>query len=54
VLVLRPRDEFWDMTARSEPLLHDARRIDMPECDGNLFDTRALDLARDVSAFLDR
>ena len=31
-----------------------ARRIDMPECDGSLFDTRSGDLARDVSAFLDR
>ena len=54
VLVLRPHDEFWDMTARTEPLLRDARRIDMPECDGSLFDTRSGDLARDVSAFLDR
>jgi pimeloyl-ACP methyl ester carboxylesterase len=54
VLVLRPHDEYWEMTARSEPLLRDARRIDMPECDGSLFDTRSNDLARDVSAFLDR
>jgi len=35
-------------------LLRDARRIDMPECDGSLFDTRSSDIARDVSAFLDR
>jgi len=42
------------VTARTEPLLRDARRIDMPECDGSLFDTRSGDLARDVSAFLDR
>jgi hypothetical protein len=41
------------MTARSEPLLR-TTRIDMPECDGSLFDTRSGDLARDVSAFLDR
>jgi pimeloyl-ACP methyl ester carboxylesterase len=54
VLVLRPHDEYWDMTARTEPLLRDARRIDMPECDGSMFDTRSADLARDVSAFLDR
>ena len=54
VLVLRPHDEFWDMTARTEPLLRDARRIDMPECDGSLFDTKSSDIARDVSAFLDR
>src|SRR6185503_11452779 len=54
VLVLRPHDEFWEMTARTEPLLRDARRIDMPECDGSLFDTKSSDIARDVSAFLDR
>ncbi|HEX9773369.1 MAG TPA: alpha/beta hydrolase [Steroidobacteraceae bacterium] len=54
VLVLRPRDECWEMTARTETLLRAARRIDMPDCDGSLFDTRSADVAREVSAFLDR
>jgi hypothetical protein len=42
------------MTARTETLLRAARRIDMPDCDGSLFDMRSAEVAREVSGFLDR
>jgi pimeloyl-ACP methyl ester carboxylesterase len=54
VLVVRPRDEFWEMTARSETLLRDARRVDLAECDGSLFDVNSAAVARHVGEFLDR
>ena len=53
-LVLRPKDEFWDMTARVDALLHEARRVDLPEHNGGLFDTAASVVARYVREFLDR
>lgn len=53
-LVLRPKDEFWDMTARADALLHEARRVDLPEHNGGLFDTAASVVARYVREFLDR
>lgn len=53
-LVLRPKDEFWDMTARADALLHEARRVDLPDQNGGLFDTAVPVLARYVREFLDR
>ena len=53
-LVLRPKDEFWDMTARADGLLSEARRIDLEGHNGGLFDTGAADVARYVREFLDR
>lgn len=53
-LVLRPKDEFWDMTARADAMLHEARRVDLPEHNGGLFDTAASVVARYVREFLDR
>jgi pimeloyl-ACP methyl ester carboxylesterase len=53
-LVLRPRDECWETTARAEPFLKEARRFDLSEYDGSLLDTGAQELARYVREFLDR
>jgi pimeloyl-ACP methyl ester carboxylesterase len=54
VLLLRPRDEFWEMTARAEALFREARRVDLPEQNGGLFDTGAAEVARHAREFLDR
>jgi pimeloyl-ACP methyl ester carboxylesterase len=53
-LVLRPRDECWEMTARAESFLKEARRLDLPDYDGSLLDTGAQELARYMREFLDR
>jgi pimeloyl-ACP methyl ester carboxylesterase len=54
MLVLRARDEFWDMTARADALLREARRVDLEGHNGGLFDTGAADVARYAREFLDR
>jgi pimeloyl-ACP methyl ester carboxylesterase len=53
-LVLRPRDEFWDMTGRTETLIHECRRADLPEQGGDLLDAGATEVARYMRDFLDR
>lgn len=53
-LVLRARDEFWDMTARAETLLREARRVDLEGHNGGLFDTGAADIVRYAREFFDR
>jgi pimeloyl-ACP methyl ester carboxylesterase len=53
-LLLRSRDEFWDMTARAEALMGDARRVDLANHDGGLFDAGVADVVRYVREFLDR
>jgi len=53
-LVLRAKDEFWDMTARADALLREARRVDLEGHNGGLFDTGAGDVARYLREFLDR
>ena len=53
-LVLRPRDEFWDMSGRADSLIHESRRVDLPEQDGGLFDAGAGEVARYARDFLDR
>jgi pimeloyl-ACP methyl ester carboxylesterase len=52
-LVLRPKDEFWDMTVRADTLLPQARRVDLPEQDGGLFDSGIPEVVRYVREFLD-
>ncbi|NJD33189.1 MAG: alpha/beta hydrolase [Gammaproteobacteria bacterium] len=54
VLVLRPRDEFWEMTMRADSLLRDAHRVDLPEQNGGLFDTGVAEVARYAREFFDR
>lgn len=53
-LVLRARDEFWDMTGRTDALLRESRRVDLERHNGGLFDTGAADVARYTREFLDR
>jgi len=53
-LVLRARDEFWDMTARADGLLRESRRVDLEGHNGGLFDIGAADVARYAREFLDR
>ncbi len=53
-LVLRAKDEFWEMTARADALLREARRVDLAAHNGGLFDTGAADVARYAREFLDR
>jgi pimeloyl-ACP methyl ester carboxylesterase len=52
-LVLRPRDEFWDMCGRAGTLIQESRRVDLPEQDGGLLDTGARDVAQYARDFLD-
>ncbi len=54
VVLLRARDEFWEMTARAEGLLREARRVDLTEQNGGLFDAGVGDVARYAREFLDR
>lgn len=54
VLLLRPRDEDWDMTTRAESLLHDARRVDLADHDAGLFDAGVSEVVRYLREFLDR
>ena len=53
-LVLRPRDEYWEATARTDGLLRESRRVDLEGHNGGLFDTGAADVARYLREFLDR
>lgn len=53
-LVLRPKDEYWDMTARADGLLREARRVDLPDQDGQAFDGGVGTVVRYVREFLDR
>ena len=54
VLLLRPRDEFWDMTGRAEAFFREVRRLDLPQQNGGLFDTGSVEVARYAREFLDR
>jgi len=54
ILVLRAKDEFWDMTGRADALLREGRRVDLESHNGGLFDTGAAEVARYVREFFDR
>jgi pimeloyl-ACP methyl ester carboxylesterase len=53
-LVLRARDEFWEMTGRADALLRESRRVDLEGHNGGLFDTGSADVTRYAREFLDR
>jgi pimeloyl-ACP methyl ester carboxylesterase len=53
VLVLRPRDELWEATARTDGLLSDARRVDLVKCGTDALDVDAAVLGGYVREFLD-
>jgi pimeloyl-ACP methyl ester carboxylesterase len=52
-LVLRPKDDLWDVTPRAKPLLPDARFVDLADLGFGLFDAAPEIVARHVRAFLD-
>ena len=52
LLVLRPRDNFWDAGSRVAKLLPGARVIDLPDQDRNFLEKAPALAARHVSAFL--
>ena len=54
VLIIRARDDFWESTARTESLLREARRVDLPNHGSDLLDAGALEVARLARDFLDR
>jgi pimeloyl-ACP methyl ester carboxylesterase len=54
VFVLRARDEFWESTGRTEPLLRDARRAELASPTGEVFDAGAEETVRLARDFLDR
>ena len=54
VLIVRARDELWEATGRTEPLLRDARRVELPAYGSNLLDAGANEVARLARDFFDR
>lgn len=54
VLILRARDEFWEATGRTEALLREARRVDLPQPGGDVLGAGADELVRITRDFLDR
>ena len=54
VMIVRARDDFWDATGRTEALLRDARRFELPNYGSNLLDAGAGDIARLARDFFDR
>jgi pimeloyl-ACP methyl ester carboxylesterase len=55
VMVLRPRDELWESTARAEALLRgDARRIDLPNAGPGVLESATGEVVGYLREFLDR
>jgi pimeloyl-ACP methyl ester carboxylesterase len=46
VMILRARDELWESTGRTEPLLRDARRVELASPTGNVLDGDADEVVR--------
>jgi len=46
VMILRARDELWESTGRTEPLLREARRIELASPTGNVLDGEADEVVR--------
>jgi pimeloyl-ACP methyl ester carboxylesterase len=54
VMVLRPRDELWEATARAEGLLRDARRIDLPNAGAGVLESATGEVVGYLREFFDR
>jgi pimeloyl-ACP methyl ester carboxylesterase len=52
VLVLRPRDDLWEATARARELLPQAKFKDLEDCGFGVFDAAPQVIVREVRAFL--
>jgi len=46
VMILRARDELWESTSRTEPLLREARRVELASPTGNVLDGEADEVVR--------
>ncbi len=46
VMILRARDELWESTGRTEPLLREARRVELASPTGNVLDGDADEVVR--------
>ena len=46
VMILRARDELWESTGRTEPLLREARRVELASPTGNVLDGEADEVVR--------
>ena len=46
VMILRARDELWESTGRTEPLLRDARRVELASPTGSVLDGEADEVVR--------
>ncbi len=53
VLVLRPKDDLWEVTPRIREILRDGQFVDLPEYGFGLFDVAPEVVARHVRSFLD-
>jgi pimeloyl-ACP methyl ester carboxylesterase len=54
VMILRSRDEYWESTGRTEPLLREARRVDLQHPSGAVFEAGAEEVIRVARDFFDR
>ena len=54
VMVLRPRDDLWEATARAIGQLRDARRIDLPNAGAGMLEAAGGELVGYLREFLDR
>jgi pimeloyl-ACP methyl ester carboxylesterase len=54
VMILRARDELWDSTGRTEPLLREARRVDLQHPTGAVFENGAEEVIRVARGFFER
>lgn len=52
VLVLRPRDDLWEATARARGLIPDARFVDLPEAGFGVFEAKPELVAGRLAGFL--
>ena len=54
VMILRARDELWESTGRTEPLLRDARRVELASSTGSVLEGEADEVVRLARDFLVR
>ena len=54
VMILRSRDEYWESTGRTEPLLREARRVELQHPGGAVLDAGAEEVIRVARDFFDR
>ena len=53
-MIVRAKDEYWESTGRTETLLRDARRFELPNFGVNLLDAGTEAIANLAREFFDR